>query len=40
MIAAALLAVALSPALPVEAHRAEIEAWRAVRLERLVRPDG
>lgn len=41
MIAAALLAVALSPAKPPQdAYQVEIEAWRAARDERLRRPDG
>lgn len=39
MIAAALFAVALSSA-PGDAHRAEVEAWRLRRLQRLSRPDG
>jgi uncharacterized protein len=39
VIAAALLAVALSSA-PADAHRADVEAWRLHRLQRLARPDG
>jgi uncharacterized protein (DUF1684 family) len=39
VIAAALFAVALSST-PADAHRAEVEAWRQRRLQRLSRPDG
>jgi uncharacterized protein (DUF1684 family) len=40
VIASAILALTLAPAPSADAHRAEIEAWRLARLERLSRPDG